>query len=360
MTLVVFNTVTRVFFSGISHFILDIRDLASQGAPSVDKRIKELYTDKILKTAALKYSVDLGKIKKLGGFENFIYEYEKNGSRSILRITHSYHRSIDDLNAEMEWVEYLAGNGADVAAPVLSAEGKLAEKIDIGNSYFVVSAVEKATGTHINKEHWNKTLFTSWGRAVGKLHRLTKDYKPVMAPRFQWHEEYLVKNIGDYLPIQQASVICKIINHIDKLKAFYTEKDNYGLIHTDVHSGNFFIDNGEITIFDFDDCAYKHFISDIAIAVFYSLMSPGKFKTTEEFAEYFLDNFMIGYLKENMLDDYWMKKLPDFLKLREMMLYVAIHRSVNLDNPGEWVENFMGGRHDKINNEIPLLSREII
>ncbi len=235
----------------------------------MDRRIKSLYSDKILLEAAARYGIDRSKIKKLGGFESFIYEYEKNGENKILRIAHSYHRSMIDLHAEMEWINYLGENGADVAGAVKSESGRLAEKIDIGDSYFIASSIEKADGTHVKKEHWNKDLFKAWGKAIGKLHKITKDYVPIKTPRFRWDDEYLIKDFKRYLPESEVVISEKTQGIIDEIKRLETGRDSYGLIHTDIHHGNFFWDNGKITIFDFDDCAYKHLISDIAIAVFH-------------------------------------------------------------------------------------------
>ena len=43
------------------------------------------------------------------------------------------------------------------------------------------------------------------------------------------------------------------------------------MIHQDAHLGNLFVDdNYTLTLFDFDDCVYGHFIYDIAMVLFYS------------------------------------------------------------------------------------------
>lgn len=34
---------------------------------------------------------------------------------------------------------------------------------------------------------------------------------------------------------------------------------DYGLIHSDVNPTNFHVDQGKITLFDFDDCGYNWF-----------------------------------------------------------------------------------------------------
>lgn len=138
------------------------------------------------------------------------------------------------------------------------------------------------------------------------------------------------------------------------------DKEGYGLIHTDVHSGNFFVDdNGNITIFDFDDCSYMYFISDIAIALFYCLLSPDTVENKITFSYEFLDHFFRGYREENHLDYKWIKLLPDFLKLRELELYVVIYRSCDMDNPGPWEQNYMNNRKYNIEHDIPFIGADL-
>jgi len=43
--------------------------------------------------------------------------------------------------------------------------------------------------------------------------------------------------------------------------------ESYGLVHCDVNPTNFYVNDGQITLFDFDDCAYNWFINDIAVAL---------------------------------------------------------------------------------------------
>lgn len=326
----------------------------------MDRRIRELYNDDILKQVAARYGIDQSSLKEHDGFENYIYEYGPDDHRKILRITHNYHRSLEDLNAEMEWLRYLNENGGDVVETVSSQNGLLVEKIDINDSYFAASSISKASGKPPDKSVWDAPLFREWGRAVGRLHRLTKDFKPEGLPRFQWHEEYLVNEFERYLPKEQAIIKEKTSGIIERIKGLETDVNSYGLIHTDIHHGNFFYDNGKISIFDFDDCAYKHFISDIAIAVFYSIRSRNDFKTKEDFAEFFLANFMEGYTAENILGEKWISKLPDFLKLREVILYVAVCRSIDPENPDQWSLNYIKEHKPAIENDVPILKRRII
>lgn len=47
----------------------------------------------------------------------------------------------------------------------------------------------------------------------------------------------------------------------------------YGLIHQDTHTGNLFLaKDGQMTLFDLNDCCYGWYIYDIALVLFYAVM----------------------------------------------------------------------------------------
>ena len=115
-----------------------------------------------------------------------------------------------------------------------------------------------------------------------------------------------------------------------------------------------FVDeHNQITMFDFDDCAYSWFINDIAIVLFYiSMWQPG----SPEFARDFLTAFFRGYRQENTLDVRWLAEIPHFLKLREIDLYGVIYRDFDVENiDNRWVANYMNGRRERIENGVPFI-----
>lgn len=320
----------------------------------MDKRIKELFNDDILKEAAKRYDVPFDSIESIGGFESFVYKFNQKDKDYIMRISHSIHRDINMIKGELDWVNYLHDNGVSVSRAVKSQNQEYVEKIDIGESYFIAVVFEKAKGRHMSKEDACETLYKNWGQEIGKLHSVTKNYKPYSESirRPFWDEEYL--ELINYIPSSQE----KIIENAKNLYS-YTDKlpkdiDSYGLIHTDAHFGNFFIDNNKITLFDFDDSTYKWFASDIAIPLFYAL-NPKHGKENEEFARKFMSNFLEGYYKENNLGEDWIREIPTFLKMREIVLYAVIHRSFDVNNLKGWVEIFMNNRKNRIENNIPYV-----
>lgn len=299
--------------------------------------------------------MNVDEVKFIGGFESFVYEFNKNNRDYILRISHSFHRSIDMFRGEIEWVNYLSDCGVSVSKAVKSEGGELIEKVDVNDSYFIAVAFEKAKGRHVNKEDFGEKLYKNWGREIGKIHKATKDYR-VSSPdrkRPSWENDFLT--YLNYIPKSQTKIIEKAKEMHNYLKGLTTNTDSYGLIHTDPHHGNFFIDEDyNITFFDFDDATYKWFASDICIPLFYKL-DYREGKDNREFAKKFMSHFLEGYCKSNSLDASWIKEIPTFLKMRELILYSVIHRSMDINNLQGWVEIFMNNRKHRIENDIPVV-----
>jgi Ser/Thr protein kinase RdoA (MazF antagonist) len=328
----------------------------------MEKQIHSIFNDEILMKAAEFYDMDDESLKKIGGFENYVYGYSLKGKEYILRITHSSHRTVGMMNAELHWVNYLSHMGADVSQPIASKGGLLVEKIPSGpDDYFLTSAFEKAPGNHVRQQDKTNALYEEWGRCIGKLHQLTKTYEPdkTYPLRPSWYEDPIFYKAKEYLLTEDYFIADKLFQLTESIKKLPKDQDSYGLIHTDVHSGNFFIDNGKITIFDFDDSSYQYFISDIAIALFYTMLNIEDVKERTAHSYNFLKQFLKGYRKENTLADFWLDTLPDFLKLRELELCVVIYRSCDMNNPDPWDANYMKNRKELISNNIPFIGEEI-
>ena len=124
----------------------------------MEAHIRALFNQDIMRQAGKFYNVEMVDIFEVGGFENFIYGYKKDEKEYILRISHSSHRTFDQLLAELDFVNYLADHGANVSIPVFSINHNLVESIHIEGSYFTVSSYIKANGRRPKKEDFNHEL----------------------------------------------------------------------------------------------------------------------------------------------------------------------------------------------------------
>ena len=327
----------------------------------MEKFIRKIYNDTILDEATHKFGFNKKNVYLLGGFQSFVYECMRNGRSYILKITHSSHRNENMLKGELDWIQYLSDNNVKVCMPVLSRKSKLIEIIEIGNSYFSAVVYEKAKGRPIGNHDWKPEFFEKWGETVGKLHALSKHYHPKdqSTIRPQWYSEDNY-DVNKFLPVSQIKVKQKFKNLVKKIKKFPRDADSFGLIHADMNSTNFFINNGEITIFDFDGCVYSWFIHDIAILTFCSIQFNHVINDKVSFLSLFMKSFLEGYHRENTLDSFWLSKLRDFLKLEEIGEYTLIHRSCNLNDLSRLNQCFMNNRKDNIEKDMPLVDLNFI
>ncbi len=321
----------------------------------MEKHIVSLFNENILKEAALRYGASYNNVTKVGGFENFIYEFSLGEEIYILRISHSDHRTLELVEAELEWVNFLAVHQAFVSTPIKSVNDNLVEVIKCDNqTYFTATAYVKAKGTHVNKKAVKDDMLINYGYTVGILHQLTKKYIAKNSKRLNWDKDLLIVNALDYLPKSEIEIYYKLKDLLVIINSLPKDINNFGLIHNDIHMGNFFVNDNNITVFDFDDCTYMWFISDIAIALFYYVFFEPAFDKKNKLAENFMNLFMKGYQKANQIDSYWLKQLQYFLKLREIILYIAVYRSLDVET-NEWAKKYISLYRESILNNKPFL-----
>ncbi len=312
---------------------------------------QKLYNNEILVEAAKRFGSSMQQTKDLGGFESFVYEMERNdGKQYILKITHSIRRTKDYLMGELEFVNYLAANGVETSAAIPSSNGNLVEIIEAEEGYFLAYTFEKADGRLIEERDWGADLLQEYGRVLGQMHRLTKNYE-VSKPTYkrqQWFEDDLFVNRRKYIPNDKKheKALLKFDALLEEINTLPKSRDSYGLIHDDLHHSNFFLNTqGKIIPFDFDDCEYHYFINDIAI-VMYHLLARGKFsflwKNLAENRNFILKHLREGYSKENTLVDFWWEKLPLFVRKRHTIFLSLCHQIWAEQEKGEgqkqWLE----------------------
>ncbi len=321
----------------------------------VDPKIAARFNDAILHAAMERYEIPTGKTSQLDGFESFIYEFERSDGQFILRIGHSSRRSAEMIHGEVDWINHLSDCGVTVARAVLSREGNLVESIEDGQGgQFLCTAFVRAPGREIQPHLMNEHFYQAYGRLLGRIHAASKVYVPSNPAwtRSEW-DSPANNTAENQLPSEEKLILQKYSRLYAYLRGLPRDPAGYGMIHQDAHPGNFFVDEDyTITLFDFDDCLYGHFIYDIAMVIFYVSLQE---KDPQEFMSRFLPVFLAGYAAENRLDPCWLKEIPYFLKFREIDLFAAILFAFGDSAYDNWTASFMRGRRERIENDIPFL-----
>ena len=323
------------------------------------KESKKVFNNQILYKAVKLFDLEKDSVKSLGGFESFIFAAKCKYKDVILRISHSLHRTKNEIKAEIEWVNFLFEKGLPVPRAYRSINHNTVEVIKAGDSYFLATVTTKLKGDHIKRDEKTDKIFYNLGKILGKMHRETKDFR-FSNPAFTrpcWDKEF--NELVEFLPEEQMKVQQRIDEPLDEIYKLPRDKDSFGLIHTDAHFGNMFVDKGNLNIFDFDDSAYKWFVSDIAIVVFYEVLLKYDTLNKQDIAALIMTNLMKGYREENHLANIWLDKMPLFLKLRELTLYLVIYRSFDINNLKDpWCVSYMKNRKEKIEKGVPFLPHD--
>jgi len=324
--------------------------------------LSENWINDILHETSHRYGIQADKLVKIGGgFENEMFGHNDPENKIVVRLTPPGHKTVDEVLAEMDWLKYLYENGAPVERVVPSKNEQVVEVISHDLGEIPVVCFEWAPGRLVKPEDFSPDLFRTWGRAIGIMHALTKDYEKPPDPisRIQWFDdEYLSREL---IPSDQE----KVLERYDELMSYFRNlpmtKDSFGLIHQDVHHENLFIDGNKITVLDFDDCVYGHFILDIANALGFAIWEKSDDVTNEAFAKVFLEHFLKGYEEENHLEEFWIEQLPKALKLFEFIHYIAFCMDHDLAGEGsfdkldEKTKDILTRYRNSIENDLPYI-----
>lgn len=261
------------------------------------------------------------------GGRNIAYICEYDGVRKyILRISALADREKADYEAEAEFVRYLSENGASVANVVLSNSGNAVSTFMADGEKVYAVLFDYAKGILICDNGYKyregvplSEYFFNTGKTLGKIHALSKKYVPQTRCSDYFHH-YNKTYIDSLIPNKYYALKSKIIELLSEFEKLERTPRNYGLVHFDFSDGNYHIDyaNGNITVFDFDNCCYAWYMFDLA-----NLWTHGvgwiawenDVEKRRAFMTDYFDTIIKGYRSETDIDDASLSMLPLFINM---------------------------------------------
>jgi Ser/Thr protein kinase RdoA (MazF antagonist) len=268
------------------------------------------------------------KISFLAESENTIYLVEDSlrASNYVLRVNSGrlgYHTPTS-IASEMMWLISLRSDSNILVPKVLPAkDGLLVQTIRTGNLNRPQHAVAYSFLPGIKPlENDLISSFNRLGELSAHLHLHAKDWKlPENFVRHSWTPDTILDDnfglgpwqIGVNVEGDVLALFWQLENVIRKwLEQIPTDRDNFGLIHSDLTLANILVDGDTHGIIDFDDCGFGWFLSDLTGAL--TLLAE------RSDVPQLISSWLAGYQKASQIPDGGEVAIPTLMMLRRLQL----------------------------------------
>lgn len=271
-------------------------------------------------TAAL-WDAEPGTIEHISDSGNSVYLFLSNGERFILRLTSPTYRTREELEAEIEFLLHLDACSVKIGKPLRSREGGFVEDAQLDDMRMLASAFTFAPGIRVmpDSEHWNEDFFREWGATLGRIHRAASSFSPeTTARRWHWREEGFIALAPQLIPAEDTASHRELETVLLRLDELPVNTDTFGIIHADFAPQNFNYDPAPgITTFDFGNCCYHWYLSDIAISLSTIRRRPA------EVRDMYRTWIIEGYREHYPIDDELLANISWLIRLRILYVYLS-------------------------------------
>ena len=212
--------------------------------------------------------------------ENATFRIEVDGVPvSVLRVHRPGHvGDARQIAGELTWVRRLAEE-AEVRVPdvVPTAYGDLLQTFtDPGGSVWYCVAFAFVAGDILEDFADPRPYYAEIGATTARLHRQVQSWQlPDEFTRFSWQLADMLGETSrwgdwrgaDLTPKQTAVLERAERAAIAALEGLPSAGDGWGLVHADLRPSNIMIDDGALTVIDFDDCGFSWLLYDFASAL---------------------------------------------------------------------------------------------
>ena len=206
------------------------------------------------------------------GHQKYIFRMYLNGKY--------YVESDDAYRFELNLIKHLHTQGVPVANAIPTEKGDLLGKEKTQKGQRTFALFYYADGIPLNRDSVTIKQGYQMGVALANLHLAANSFECKYG-RYKLDLKYLVDEpmrlVSEGEQCAEPNDLIKrgqhvieklqpIESYIDRINSIGIDGDKFGIIHADMHLGNIHFRGEELTIFDFDHCAFGWRAYDLAIS----------------------------------------------------------------------------------------------
>lgn len=267
---------------------------------------------------------------------NAVYPFTAGGETHFLRFAPTLEKDLNDVMAEIEFLDYLKKMQYPAVKAIDSENGRELELVQTPWGEYISVAFKGVPGIPLNETILNDEIVFGYGKALGKLHKLSVDYVPSKHKRWSWKEvlDWCCAILSDFPGEEAALLEIELLRR--HLSGLAVTDNNYGLVHYDFETDNVYFDKltESYYVIDFDDAMYHWFAMDIDQA-----LDSLKDDVEQEDCGHAEECFVSGYRSEMGLSAEILSLLPVFRRFAKLYSYTRIRRSMSetWNNEPDWM-----------------------
>lgn len=305
--------------------------------------MQEQFKNKLRNILLERYDVDIDKAKMYLSTQNYAFIFP--GEPFMIRVSLTPKKTRSEILSELMWLDDLKQFKETVCEPNVSKLGNLLEEFEIDGRVYRASMFRTARGVIKTSPEMKPMFFICVGDLLGTIHHVSTDERElgINFKRKEKSEEFVLlkERVKDKIPSDILARIEKIEEEVNRLPK---DIGIYGLCHGDFHVNNFFVEDNNIWVFDFDGCSYANYLYDAASfiqACFLRGYGAGK-DLREVMNNEILPYLKIGYsLNKECGDGYW-DNLELMIAYRTAITYMSLAEieEVGVINDTEKIKQF--------------------
>ncbi|MCM3273551.1 phosphotransferase enzyme family protein [Paenibacillus elgii] len=297
--------------------------------------VQGLKSDAVALELIAHWEHDQGTLKFWRASSTFVYAVKRKRKTYFLRFSFEQETPLEQIEAELQFMQYLHRHGFPCVTPLPSVNGRLIESVQLPQGRYYGALFSKADGVPLYEV--DELPCEAWGRSLASLHALSQAYEPTGGRRRSWREALLsAENVLHRHP-HENEAMAELARVKAWLESMPAAEEAYGLIHYDFQTDNVFWKekSGQLSVIDFDDSMYHWFAMDIAAAL------TDQLEDESPEGEAQLQAFVRGYRSVRPLDEAMVQAFPRFRRFAELYSFARLLASLEnseLEEAPEWLD----------------------